>query len=158
MRGSNTLNEHTWTNQVEWNNFQLICSEDSQGESKEIFKYAQYGILCHKRSMNQELKNAIERLMRTDKPRIIIATMTLGQGVNLGILTVIFADTKFYDTEWREIDNKDFWNIAGRAGRSFRFSDNFCGWEKKANFGDGKVILIHRIIKPIECRYRRSCG
>ena len=126
MKRSNELAEHVWKNQSDWNTFQLICNENNYGENAEILKYAQYGILCHKSNINQELKTIIEKLMRTDSPRVIIATMTLGQGVNLGVSTVIFAGINFYDIKtngWKNIDKKDFWNIAGRVGRAFTETD-----------------------------------
>lgn len=121
MKRTDELIKYVWTNHEDWNTFNLICSEDNSDESKKLLEYAEYGILCHKRNINQELKNIIERLMREDKPRIIIATMTLGQGVNLGISAIIFAGVKYYDTikGWKDVDVKDFWNVAGRAGRAF---------------------------------------
>ena len=122
MKESKDLSKYNWNNQADWEMFKLVCSENENDENRQILECAEYGILCHKGKMNQELKNVIERLIRNDKPRIIIATMTLGQGVNLGISTIIFAGTKFYDVKsekWKHIDNKEFWNIAGRAGRAF---------------------------------------
>ena len=54
--------------------------------------------------------------MNKEKPRVIIATSTLGQGVNLGVSTVIFSTLR----QGRDlITSRDFWNIAGRAGRAF---------------------------------------
>lgn len=120
MRATNELVEYAWANQEDWNIFKLICSEDNSKESLQLLDFAKYGIVCHKRNINQELKNILERLMRNDKPRIIIATMTLGQGVNLGISTIIFGGVKFFNNnKWENISYKDFWNIAGRAGRAF---------------------------------------
>ena len=54
--------------------------------------------------------------MRNDKPLVIISTSTLGQGVNLGVSTVIFS-TLYQSGDL--ITARDFWNIAGRAGRAF---------------------------------------
>jgi hypothetical protein len=54
--------------------------------------------------------------MNKEKPRVIIATSTLGQGVNLGVSTVIFST--LYQAG-NLITSRDFWNIAGRAGRAF---------------------------------------
>jgi hypothetical protein len=60
---------------------------------------------------------AIENLMRASAPKIIIATLTLGQGVNIGISTVIIARPSIGENH--DIDKRDFWNICGRAGRAF---------------------------------------
>jgi hypothetical protein len=59
---------------------------------------------------------ATERLMRSMPPKIIIASTTLGQGVNISISSVIVA-TPYMGRE--PIDHRDFWNICGRAGRAF---------------------------------------
>ena len=52
---------------------------------------------------------SMERLIRFGKPKIIISTNTLGQGVNLGINTVIFAN--LYLDHNKPIGLRDFWNI-----------------------------------------------
>src|SRR5690606_10363470 len=52
-----------------------------------------------------------------------VATMTLGQGVNLGVSTVLLADTNYYDQaqrSWDDLKNSEVWNIIGRAGRAFQ--------------------------------------
>lgn len=76
----------------------------------------------------------LERLMRSEKPRVIIATSTLGQGVNLGVSTVIFST--LYQSG-NPITKRDFWNIAGRAGRAF--VDH-----------EGKILVAHDITKKDE--------
>ena len=58
----------------------------------------------------------LERLMRSRPPLIIIASSTLGQGVNVGISSIIVS-TPYYGQNC--ISNRDFWNICGRAGRAF---------------------------------------
>ncbi len=54
--------------------------------------------------------------MRNSKPLVVISTSTLGQGVNLGVSTVIFST---YSQGRTKLTARDFWNIAGRAGRAF---------------------------------------
>ena len=54
--------------------------------------------------------------MAAKPPKVVIATSTLAQGVNFGFTSVIMANI------WvnkRPIPVRDFWNIAGRAGRAF---------------------------------------
>src|SRR5690606_28650175 len=63
-----------------------------------------------------QVRMATERLMRSTSPKIIIASSTLAQGVNIGISSVIVATP--YQTD-QPIDHRDFWNICGRAGRAF---------------------------------------
>ena len=105
-----------WENDQDWKQF-LLCCEEAYGPESELFEFAKYGILCHSSKIPPEVRISMERLIRFGKPRIIISTNTLGQGVNLGINTVIFAN--LYLNHNVVIGLRDFWNIAGRAGRAF---------------------------------------
>lgn len=110
------LEEHEWFNQSEWEAFKLAC-EEAYGEESEILRFANYGILCHHAGLAKEVRMSIEKLMRKGNPKIIIATSTLGQGVNIGVSSVIIANV-WIDGK-RKLKLNDFWNISGRAGRSF---------------------------------------
>jgi hypothetical protein len=72
--------KHQWQDEETWQMFELLCEEENSEENQKILNYARYGILCHHGKLNIELRNIIEKLMRNDKPKIIVATMTLGQG------------------------------------------------------------------------------
>ncbi|MFD3003656.1 DEAD/DEAH box helicase [Pontibacter toksunensis] len=104
-----------WKTDADWEAFSMACDE-AYGKDSEILKHATYGILCHNGDLPSEVRIIMERLMRTNCPPIIVATSTLGQGVNIGVSTVIFT------THWvngSPMDHRDFWNIAGRAGRAY---------------------------------------
>ncbi|MGE8555013.1 MAG: DEAD/DEAH box helicase [Chryseobacterium jejuense] len=103
------------TSSMDWKTFELACIE-TYGENNLWLKFAEKGILCHHGALHADVRLPMERLMRNGKPRVIIATTTLGQGVNLGVSTVIF--TTLYQAG-QLISKRDFWNIAGRAGRAF---------------------------------------
>ncbi len=107
--------EFVLKNQNDWNAFELACIE-SYGEESEWLYFARKGILCHNADLLSDVRLPLERLMSKEKPRVIIATSTLGQGVNLGVSTVIFST--LYQAG-NLITSRDFWNIAGRAGRAF---------------------------------------
>ena len=55
--------------------------------------------------------------MRSRSPLIVIASSTLGQGVNVGISSIIIS-TPYYGKN-AKISSRDFWNTCGRAGRAF---------------------------------------
>lgn len=104
-----------WNDKGVWGAFKLACGE-AFGENSDWLKYAEYGILCHNGSLPAEVRLPLEKLMRNERPPIIISTSTLGQGVNIGVSSVIFS------TVWQNqslLTSRDFWNIAGRAGRAF---------------------------------------
>ncbi len=103
-----------WDNDYDWGRFELSCVENDQNE--DILKYARKGIMCHCNKLPTEIRLSMERLLRKGKAKFIVSTSTLAQGVNLGVSTVIIANV-FIDSN--SIPNRDFWNIAGRAGRAF---------------------------------------
>lgn len=104
-----------WKDKSNWLAFELACIE-AYGEDSELLDYARLGILCHHGALTSDVRFPLERLMRNDKPLVIISTSTLGQGVNLGVSTVIFSTIV---QSGSYITGRDFWNIAGRAGRAF---------------------------------------
>lgn len=107
---------HDYKNKKLFELFKLACDEAGVVE---LYKLAQYGILCHFGKLPTDVRVLTEKLMRLEQPKIIVSTSSLGQGVNIGISTVIFADVFMNHQDERKIDSKDFWNIAGRAGRAF---------------------------------------
>jgi hypothetical protein len=98
-----------------WSVFQSICVEEL-GCDDIILKTARKGVICHSNRLSTHVRISIERLMRSKPPLIIIASSTLGQGVNVGISTVIVS-TPYYNKQ--PINVRDFWNICGRAGRAY---------------------------------------
>jgi superfamily II DNA or RNA helicase len=108
--------KHVYLNINLLETFKLACYEAGVVD---IFKLAEYGILCHFGKLPTEVRILIEQLMRSEKVKVIVSTSSLGQGVNIGISTVIFADVFMNHQNETRIGSKDFWNIAGRAGRAF---------------------------------------
>jgi hypothetical protein len=111
----NSPDNFIWKNRNDWRAFELASIENF-GENNNWLLYARKGILCHNADIPNDVRLPLERLMRNEKPMVIISTSTLGQGVNLGISTVIFS-TIYQAGEL--LSTNDFWNIAGRAGRAF---------------------------------------
>ena len=108
-------NDYQWKNKSLWRIFQLACAE-TYGPDNKWLQYAKMGILCHNAALHSDVRLPLERIMREEKPLVIISTSTLGQGVNLGVSTVIFSTLYQAGSPVRA---RDFWNIAGRAGRAF---------------------------------------
>ncbi|USD36805.1 DEAD/DEAH box helicase [Ferrimonas sp. SCSIO 43195] len=107
---------HNYKNEELFESFRLACDEAGVSE---IYELARYGILCHFGKLPTDVRIFTEQLMRSENLKVIVSTSSLGQGVNIGISTVIFADVFMNHQDERKIDSKDFWNIAGRAGRAF---------------------------------------
>lgn len=106
--------DHGWP-EKEWSVFLSTCQEELVDSAVELTA-ARKGIICHSNKLPSQVRMATERLMRSTSPKIIIASSTLAQGVNIGISSVIVATPYQRD---QPIDHRDFWNICGRAGRAF---------------------------------------
>ena len=106
---------HPWPER-EWAVFKAVCSEELEPESI-VERAARVGIICHSNRLTSQVRMAVENLMRSAIPKVIIATTTLGQGVNIGISSVIVANPHI--DQYSKISKRDFWNICGRAGRAF---------------------------------------
>lgn len=100
----------------EWKAFVATCEEELPKDAVEL-ESAKRGIICHCNRLPNQVRMATERLMRSKPPKVVIATTTLGQGVNIGISSVIIASPYIHND--KVIDHRDFWNICGRAGRAF---------------------------------------
>lgn len=108
--------KHKWKNTNDLKYAELAC-EEAYGKNSEIYSLLLKGIVCHNSKLPTEVRQSIERLMSNGTPKVIIATSTLGQGVNIGVSTAIISNV--YLDQDLLVDVKDFWNIAGRAGRAF---------------------------------------
>ena len=111
----NDQQKYQWP-EHEWKMFEAVCEEELDPKSI-VLKAARAGIICHSNRLTNQVRLAMEVLMRSYRPKIIIATNTLGQGVNIGITSVIINSPYIGKNE--RINKADFWNICGRAGRAF---------------------------------------
>ena len=114
LQATDTL-PHQWP-ETEWKLFEAVCGEEMGGDCIEL-EAARAGVVCHSNRLPPQVRMALEKLMASGQPRIIVATTTLGQGVNIGVSSVIVSQTLI--GKKRRISSRDFWNICGRAGRAF---------------------------------------
>lgn len=105
---------YSFKNELERRIFELVCKETYSIPT--IYDYATKGIFYHNADLFTDVRITLEKLMQSEHPRVIIATSTLSQGVNLGVSTVILSSVYIAR---KLISNRDFWNLAGRAGRAF---------------------------------------
>lgn len=84
------------------------------------------GVSVHHAGLSDETKILIEHLIREGYVRYVCATSTIAEGVNFPVSSVYF-DT-YTRGKNKILSANDFWNIAGRAGRTL--IDDF-----------GKIIL-----------------
>ena len=86
--------------------------------SAQIYPLIQKGIAYHHAGMLPTLKEVIERLFTSRLLKVIFTTETFALGINMPSRTVIFDDLrKFYGRYIRTLKTRDFYQMAGRAGR-----------------------------------------
>lgn len=101
--------------------------EDEVGRQTLLSRIINKGIVTHHSGMSDETKLLVEHLIREKRVQIVCASTTVAEGVNFPVSTVYF-DTFVKGNSDNKLDANDFWNIAGRAGRTL--VDNY-----------GKIIL-----------------
>jgi len=76
------------------------------------------GVAYHHAGMLPTLKEVIERLFTSRLIKVIFTTETFALGINMPARTVVFdAMRKFYGRGHRNLKTRDFYQMAGRAGR-----------------------------------------
>ncbi len=83
-------------------------------------RLANQGIGLHHGRLPIVVRRAVEGDMRRRQLRVVIATNTLAQGVNLPIRTVVMHSCRrrVAGGQSERLSARDYWNIAGRAGRA----------------------------------------
>jgi len=83
-----------------------------------LYPLVQRGIAYHHAGMLPTLKEVIERLFTSRLLKVIFTTETFALGINMPSRSVIFDGLrKFYGTYVRNLKTRDFYQMAGRAGR-----------------------------------------
>ena len=100
--------------------------DDEIGKETSLTRFLTKGIAVHHAGLSDEAKLLIEHLIREKQIKYVCATTTIAEGVNFPVSSVFFDD--YRKGRDNTLSSNDFWNIAGRAGRTL--VDNF-----------GKVIL-----------------
>jgi superfamily II RNA helicase len=83
-----------------------------------LYPLIQRGIAYHHAGMLPTLKEVIERLFTSRLLKVIFTTETFALGINMPSRSVMFDGLrKFYGTYVRNLKTRDFYQMAGRAGR-----------------------------------------
>jgi len=87
------------------------------GADHELTKLVLHGVAYHHGEVPQAVRHCVERAYREGALRVVCATSTLFQGMNMPTKTVIVSGVHRGKTD--RVSVRDFWNAAGRAGRAF---------------------------------------
>jgi hypothetical protein len=89
------------------------------GFGKVLSRLVRHGIGVHHAGMLPKYRRLVEQLAQAGLLKVICGTDTLGVGINVPIRTVVFAALSKYDgTRTRQLQVREFHQIAGRAGRA----------------------------------------
>lgn len=76
------------------------------------------GVGVHHAGLSDDVRALMEWLAETGSLRILCATSTISQGINFPVSSVFLSSRYVWQgTESKEISPREFWNLAGRAGR-----------------------------------------
>ena len=98
----------------------LLARYDLAGDktAEEIRPLIEQGIAYHHAGMLPTLKEVIERLFTSRLIKLIFTTETFALGINMPARSVVFDELeKFYGTGFKPLTTRDFFQMAGRAGR-----------------------------------------
>ena len=89
--------------------------ESELGGDFELAGYIRKGIGVHHAGLPDDIRELVEWLMESGSLRAVVATTTLGQGMNFPVDAILFSSYSY--PGHGTMPAMDFWNIAGRAGR-----------------------------------------
>lgn len=97
---------------------EAVCHyiESELGQQSNLVRCLRHGVAYHHSGLSQETRWLIEELIRDRFVEVICGTTTLAQGVNFPVTAVIIET--FRKGRSGTLSYQDFWNIAGRAGRT----------------------------------------
>lgn len=101
----------------------LVQSE--LGDNFPLARYLSRRIAVHSSALPDEIRFLVEDLMSSEKLQALVATTTIAQGINFPVSAVIMGA---YDYPYiGPMPVRDFWNLAGRVGRTGQDSMGWVG-------------------------------
>lgn len=85
------------------------------GEDFELIEMLERGVAVHHAGLSDEVRSLIEWLAEEQVLKVLCATTTIAQGINFPVSSVFLASHKY--PYGQPMSPREFWNLAGRAGR-----------------------------------------
>lgn len=84
----------------------------------ELVSMLNHGVGVHNAGLSDEVRSLMEWLAENGNLKVLCATSTIAQGINFPVSSVFLASLSTYkDGHWVPMSPREFWNLAGRAGR-----------------------------------------
>jgi len=138
------------------------------GVGHPIVECLELGIAIHHGSLPTPFRKEIEKLLRKGILKVTVSSPTLAQGLNLSANVLIFYSLDRFDFvsgKRKTIENSEFKNVIGRAGRAFvdihglvlcpifnNYASNLTRWRKLVddtelrNMESGLMLLVTSLI------------
>lgn len=108
----------------------LICRylETEAGGAHPLAAMLRKGVAFHHAGLSPEVRYFVERLVESGHVSIVCATTTLAQGVHFPLSVALVESTRRLESTgrnnfaWKDLKPWEFWNLAGRVGRSLEDS------------------------------------
>ncbi len=94
------------------------------------------GVGVHHTGLSDDVRTLMEWLAETGSLRMLCATTTIAQGINFPVSSVFLQTHKYPSHKYpyrQEMSPREFWNLAGRAGRIGHDSVGVIGLAEGAN-------------------------
>jgi hypothetical protein len=119
----------------------LVQSE--LGDNFPLAKFLQRRIAVHSSALPDDIRFLIEDLMaKENKLQALVSTTTIAQGINFPVSAVIMGA---YNYPWKgPMPVRDFWNLAGRVGRT---GQDTMGWVGLAVKNDQDLLTVAEYVK-----------
>ncbi len=90
----------------------------SEASAARLLPFVERGVAYHHAGMLPTLKEVVERLFTSRLIKVIFTTETFALGINMPAKAVVFDELrKFYGRSFSTMKTRDFYQMAGRAGR-----------------------------------------
>ena len=121
--------------------------------AQDMLPLIERGVAFHHAGMLPTLKEVIERLFTSKLLKVIFTTETFALGINMPSRSVVFDELmKFYGNYTRALKTRDFYQMAGRAGRRGIDTEGFV--YSRINLRRIRLEEVRRVIygKPEDVR------
>lgn len=115
------------------------------GKRFPLVRYLGKRIGIHHAGLPDDIRNLMEQLMEDRLLRYLVATTTIAQGINFDISTILMAAYSYPGTKY--MPARDFWNLAGRAGRVYSASPGTVGIAVKQGIDSEDSIRLMQYVK-----------
>ena len=118
-----------------------------------------YGIAFHHAGLIPLMKELVEELFGQGLINVLYTTETFAVGINMPAKTVCFASLRKFDgMNFRFLNSKEYFQIAGRAGRRGIDKEGFvCAMIDRRDFAYGLLKrMTEKDVEPIKSQFRLS--